>query len=105
MIKKLKYLNDNKNLNSSELLELTPHRIINIGSSKPINLLEFIEILEQELNKKAIRLFEKMQLGDVKKTYADTSYIKNLINYKPNTPLENGIRQFVKWYKNFYKSL
>ena len=71
-----KYFNDNKNLNSSELPELTPHRIINIGSGNPINLLDFIEILEKELNKKALRVFEKMQLGDVKKTYADTSYIK-----------------------------
>ena len=98
-----KYLNDNENLNSKELPELTPHRIINIGSSNPINLLEFIEILEEEINIKAIRVFEKMQLGDIKKTYADTTYIKELINYKPNTSLENGIREFVKWYKNFYK--
>ncbi|ABM72578.1 Putative nucleotide sugar epimerase [Prochlorococcus marinus str. MIT 9515] len=98
-----KYLNDDKNLNSSELPELTPHRIINIGSSNPINLLEFIDILESEINIKAIRVFEKMQLGDVKKTYADTSYIEDLINYKPNTSLKNGIREFVKWYKNFYK--
>tara|TARA_S200000501_G_scaffold335489_1_gene340185 strand:- start:1304 stop:2353 length:1050 start_codon:yes stop_codon:yes gene_type:complete len=97
-----KYLNDNKKLNSLELPEITPHRIINIGSSNPINLLEFIEILEQEINIKAIRVFEKMQLGDVKKTYADTSYIKDLINYKPNTSLKNGIRELVKWYKNFY---
>ena len=99
-----KYLNDNINLNSSELPELTPHRIINIGSGNPINLLDFIEIIENEINIKAIRVFEKMQLGDVKKTYADTSYIKDLINFKPNTSLENGIQKFVKWYKNFYKS-
>ena len=83
--------------------ELTPHRIINIGSSKPINLLEFIEILEHEINIKAIKVFEKMQLGDVKKTYADTSYLKDLINFKPHTSLQNGIKEFVKWYKNYYK--
>ena len=100
-----KYLNDNKDLNTLELPELTPHRIINIGSSNPINLLEFIEILEHEINIKAIRVFEKMQLGDVKKTYADTSYIKNLINFKPHTTLENGIREFVQWYKNFYNPI
>ena len=100
-----KYLNDNKNLNSSELPELTPHRIINIGSSKPINLLKFIEILEQEINVKALRVFTKMQLGDVKKTYADTSYINDLINFKPKTSLKNGIREFIAWYKNFYKDV
>ena len=99
-----KYLNDNKDLNSSELPELTPHRIINISSSNHINLLEFIETLEKEINIKAHRVFEKMQLGDVKKTYADTSYLKDLINFKPNTTLKNGVREFVRWYKNFYKS-
>ncbi len=98
-----KYLNDDKKLNSSELPESTPHRIINIGSNNPINLLDFIEVLEHEINIKAIRVFEKMQLGDVQKTYADTSYIKDLINFKPDTTLESGIREFVKWYKNFYK--
>ena len=100
-----KYLNDNKNLNLSELPELTPHRIINIGSSNPINLLKFIEILENEIDIKAIKIFEEMQLGDVKKTYADTTYLKDLINFKPETSLEKGIREFVKWYKYFYKSL
>ena len=97
-----KYLNDDKNLNLSELPELVPHRIINIGSSNPINLLKFIEILENEINIKAIKVFEGMQLGDVKKTYADTTFIQNLINFKPQTSLENGIKEFVKWYKNFY---
>ena len=100
-----KYLNDNKNLNSSEFPELTPHRVINIGSSNPINLLKFVEILENEINIKAIRVLEKMHLGDVKITYADTTYIKDLINFKPHTSLENGIRELVKWYKIFYKFL
>ena len=58
---------------------------------------------KNSFNKLAIKVFEKMQLGDVKKTFADTSYIKDLINFKPHTSLENGIREFVKWYKNFYK--
>ncbi len=97
-----KYLNDNKDLNLLELSELTPHRIINIGSSNPVNLLNFIEILENEINIKAITVFEKMQLGEVRKTYADISYIRDLINFKPRTSLKNGIREFVKWYKNFY---
>ncbi len=98
-----KYFNDNKKLKSSDIPELTPYRIVNIGSSNPINLLKFIEILENEINIKAIKVFEKMQLGEVKKTYADTSYIKDLINFKPHTSLEKGIRKFMKWHKNFYK--
>ena len=64
-----------KILTTSELPELTPHRIINIGSSNPINLLEFIEILEKEINIKAIKVFEKMQLGDVSKKHMQIQLI------------------------------
>tara|TARA_A100001388_G_C28762116_1_gene498421 strand:- start:1032 stop:2054 length:1023 start_codon:yes stop_codon:yes gene_type:complete len=92
--------NDKENL---DLDNSTPYRVVNIGNNTSINLMEFIEILEVELNQKAIKIFEKMQLGDVKKTYADISYIKKLINYQPNTHLKEGIRNFINWYKEFYK--
>ena len=54
-----------------------PYRVINIGNSTSIKIMDFIEILEKELDKKAIKIFEEMQLGDVKRTYADITYIKN----------------------------
>ena len=80
-----------------------PHRIINVGNSKAINLLDLIETLENELNIKAIKIFEKMQPGDVKQTYADTTLLKSLIKYEPKTSIKDGIRKFVKWYRDFYR--
>ncbi len=94
---------ENKKLDNSDLKTLIPYRVVNIGNNTSINLMDFIGILEEELNKKAIKVFEKMQLGDVKKTYADISYIKKLINYQPSTSIEKGLKIFVKWYKNYYK--
>ncbi len=99
-----KYLNDKHNLREGDSNISTPYRVLNIGNNTSINIMDFIELLELELDKKAIKVFDKMQLGDVKKTYADTSYLKDLINFKPNTTLKNGVREFVRWYKNFYKS-
>ena len=81
----------------------SPHRIFNIGNSKPISLTKFIEILESELGVKAIKILEPMQMGDVKSTYADTSELEKWISYKPSTSLGEGIKNFVKWYKNFYE--
>ena len=94
--------NDKGHFQGTDISNLTPYRVVNIGNNTSINLMEFIEILEEELNKKANKVFEKMQLGDVKETYADISYMKKLINYQPSTSLKKGIRNFVKWYKNFY---
>ena len=64
--------------------------------------MKFIQILESELEMKAIKIFEPMQMGDVKSTYADTSELDKWINYKPSTSIEEGIKNFVEWYKNFY---
>ena len=80
-----------------------PHRIFNIGNSNPVPLMKFINILESELEQKAIKVFEPMQLGDVKSTYSDTSKLENWINYKPKISLEEGIKKFIIWYKEFYK--
>ncbi len=79
-----------------------PHRIFNIGSSKKIALMKFIEILEEEIGIKAIKKFEPMQMGDVKSTYADTSNIEKWIDFKPKTELKYGINKFISWYKEYY---
>ena len=81
----------------------TPARILNIGNNNPIDLLKFIKILENELDIQAIKIFEEMQPGEVEITYADIKNIQNLINYEPSTSLKTGIKNFVQWYKNFYK--
>ena len=80
-----------------------PHKIFNIGNSESVNLAEFINTIEDELGIKAIKKLEDMQKGDVKITFADTTKIENWTGFKPKTPLKSGIKEFIKWYKNFYK--
>jgi len=80
-----------------------PHKIFNIGNSHSINLMEFIEIIEDALGKKAIKNFMPMQPGDVKFTLADTSLLENWIDYRPSTTLKDGINNFVNWYKSFHE--
>ncbi len=104
VIKKPPLENDNydkKNIDPST--SWAPHKIFNIGNSEPVPLMKFIESIENALGKKAKKNFLPMQLGDVASTHADTGLLEKWINYKPNTPIEKGITNFVKWYKEFYK--
>ncbi len=80
-----------------------PHRIFNIGNSKPIKLTTFIKLLEEEIGQKAIKNFQKMQKGDVLSTYANMDSIKNWIGFEPKVNIKDGIKLFVKWYKNYLK--
>jgi UDP-glucuronate 4-epimerase len=76
-----------------------PHKIYNIGCSSPVKLLDFINMLEEAIGKKALMLMLPMQQGDVCQTYADTSLLEEDIGYKPTTTLKEGIAKFVEWYK------
>jgi len=75
-----------------------PYRLFNIGHSQPVNLLRFIEIIEEYLGKKAIKLMKPMQPGDVLSTYASTDLLEKYIGYKPQTSIEEGLKRFVSWY-------
>ena len=79
-----------------------PYRIFNIGNSQPVPLMHFIETIENALGKKAIKNMMDMQAGDVKVTSADTSELNQWVNFKPNTSIEEGVKRFVDWYKNYY---
>jgi len=79
-----------------------PYKIFNIGNSKPINLNEFINVIETELCIKAKRILDPMQLGDVISTYADTNKLEKWIEYKPKTSIEEGVKLFIEWYKCYY---
>lgn len=93
-------------------LPLPPYRVYNIGNSKPENLLDFVNILQQELISAGVlpkdydfdahKKLVPMQAGDVPVTYADTSDLERDFGFKPNTTLREGLRQFARWYKNFY---
>lgn len=80
-----------------------PYRIYNIGNNAPVQLLDFIETLEKSIGIDAKKNFLPMQDGDVVSTYADTSDLIKDFGYKPDTKLADGIEQFVKWYREFYK--
>lgn len=79
-----------------------PYRLYNIGNNKPVELLYFIECLENSIGKKAIKNMLPMQPGDVKETYADIDGLKEVTGYAPATSIEAGVENFVRWYRSFY---
>ncbi|MCQ2554121.1 MAG: GDP-mannose 4,6-dehydratase [Clostridia bacterium] len=93
-------------------LPLPPYMVYNIGNSNPENLLDFVQILEEELVRakvlpedydfEAHKKLVPMQPGDVAETYADTSALLNDFGFRPDTPLREGLRKFAEWYRDFY---
>ncbi len=81
---------------------VAPWRVVNIGSSKPIKLMDFIAAIEKAIGKKAKKNFVGHQLGDAEKTYADSSLLRNLTGHQSFSNLERGVEAFVKWYKSYY---
>jgi UDP-glucuronate 4-epimerase len=80
-----------------------PYRVFNIGNSRPTPLAEYIESLEAALGRTARRNYLPMQPGDVPATSADTTELDRWVGFKPNTPVKEGVRRFVEWYRDFYK--
>lgn len=80
-----------------------PYRLYNIGSNSPVNLLRYIEVLEECLGRKAEKKMLPLQLGDVPDTYADVTDLIADVGYKPDTPIEVGVRNFVEWFREYYK--
>ena len=82
---------------------VAPCRIVNIGGGHPVSLLRFIEEIEDTLGKKAERNYMGMQPGDVVRTEASAEFLKTLIGYQPETPVAVGVREFVRWYREYYR--
>ncbi len=80
------------------------YQLHNIGNGKPVNLLNFIEIMEDAFDVKAEKIFLPMQPGDVKITWADTASLEHRTGYKPDTNLKKGIKEFTGWFKQFYNT-
>lgn len=80
-----------------------PYRIYNIGNNNAVELGRFIEILEDALGRKAVRNLMPMQPGDVEATYADVDDLIRDTGFKPHTPLEKGVGEFVRWFRDYYK--
>mgnify|MGYP006074637657 FL=1 len=79
-----------------------PYKIYNIGNNQPVELKHYIAVLEDCLGKKAIQNLLPLQMGDVPDTYADVEALVKDVDYKPQTQVEDGIANFVKWYKDYY---
>ncbi len=84
-------------------ISYAPYRIYNIGGSRPVELMYFIDVLEKALGKKAEKNMLPLQAGDVITTCADADDLELAVGFRPETPLETGIVSFVKWYKSYYR--
>ena len=80
-----------------------PYRLYNIGNNDTVELMRFIQLLEENLGKKAELNLLPMQAGDVPATYADVQELQKAVGYKPATPIEEGIKRFVDWYRDYYR--
>ena len=85
------------------LSTVAPFRILNIGNTKKVFLLDFIKQIEKELGKKAIRNYMPLQKGDVKQTLSNTDLLNIITGYNPTTNYKLGIKKFIEWYKDYYK--
>jgi len=80
-----------------------PYRLYNIGNNRPVELLHYIEVLENCLGRKAEKNLLPLQVGDVPDTWADAEDLVRDVGYRPSTPVEEGIKRFVEWYLEYYK--
>jgi len=81
-----------------------PYRLYNIGNNQPVELMRYIEVIEQCLGKKAEKNMLPLQQGDVPATYADIDALMNDVGFKPDTSIESGIAHFVAWYREYYQA-
>lgn len=79
-----------------------PYSVYNIGNNQPVQLMKFINVLEEKIGKEANKQYMEMQPGDVLRTYADVSELERDVEFKPSTSIEDGLGKFVDWYKEYY---
>ncbi len=84
------------------LSPVAPYRVVNIGNSDKVRLLDFIDAIEDSLGQKAVRNYMPMQMGDVPATWADASLLMTLTGYRPQTDFRDGISRFVTWFRDYY---
>ena len=103
LINKAPNINQYRKYKDDSLSPVAPFRILNIGNTKKVYLLDFIKEIEKEIGKKAIRNYMPLQKGDVRTTLSDSSLLKKITGYNPKTNYKTGIKKFVNWYLNYYK--
>ena len=103
LLNKAPSINSKKKFKNDSLSPVAPYRILNIGNTKKIYLLNFINTLEKEFGKKIKRHYMPMQKGDVHSTLSDSSLLKRITGYNPKTNYRTGIKKFINWYLDYYK--
>jgi UDP-glucuronate 4-epimerase len=103
LLNKAPVLKSKRKFKNDSLSPVAPFRILNIGNTKKVYLLDFINTLEKELNKKIKRKYLPMQKGDVHSTLSDSSLLKRITGYNPKTNYKVGIKKFINWYTNYYR--
>ncbi|NNK77962.1 MAG: UDP-glucuronate 5-epimerase, partial [Litoreibacter sp.] len=94
----------NATLESDSLSPVAPWRVVNIGNGEPVNLMDFIAAIERTTGITAKKNFMDMQPGDVPATWAKTDLLRSLTGYAPKTDIEEGVRRFVDWYRDYYSA-
>lgn len=88
--------------NPNPASSVAPYRILNIGNNSPVALMDFVKAIESKLDKKANIEFKPLQPGDVRATWADSSALEELVDYKPQTSITKGVGEFIDWYLGYY---
>lgn len=88
---------------NDSLSPVAPYRLVNIGHSAPVRLMDYIQAIENSIGRKARKHMVDMQPGDVKQTYANTDLLRELTDYSPSTDIKTGIAAFVDWYRDYYQ--
>ena len=102
LINKSPNIKQRKKFKNDSLSPVAPFRILNIGNTKKVYLLNFIKQIELELGKKAKRNYMPLQKGDVKETLSNTNLLKKITGYNPKTNYKSGVKKFITWYKEYY---
>ena len=93
-----------KPIKGDSLSPVAPHRVVNIGTGAPLQLMEFIKAIEVAIGSEATKIYKEMQPGDVPATWADTTLLKTLTGAGPVTPVATGMQAFVDWYRGYYQT-
>ena len=94
----------NKKLHSNDTLsKVAPWRVVNIGNTKPVELMDYVRAIEKELNMKSKINYLPLQTGDVPETFSNVDLLKYLTGFKPDTDINHGVKQFINWYKSYYE--
>lgn len=90
-------------IRGDSLSPVAPYRLVNIGNASPVRLMDYIEAIEDAIGRKAVKNMVDMQPGDVHQTFADVRLLEALTGYTPDTDYRTGIRNFINWYRGYYK--